>query len=200
MPMKMNYIFFLKKYRPMMLMLLMLMLASLDGGAIAPLWGDYIKSIGGGLQAAGIAVAILNIGAAVFTVVFSAIEVKLAKYTHFFVIFAFLLFAVFYLCYFFIDSTSKLYACLVGIALANGMVWPAFDALYQTTFEEDKASLAWGAQVTFENIGCGVGAYLGAHIANGFNFHFLFAIMFATSLIAAFFSFIGLPKKPVGAV
>jgi len=196
--MKINPAFSLKKYRHMILMLLMLMLASLDGGAVAPLWGDYIKSIGGGLQAAGVAVAILNIGAAIFTVLFSAIEAKYTKYTRLFVISAFLLFALFYLGYFFIDSTTKLYICLMGIALANGMVWPAFDALYQTTFDESKASLAWGAQVTFENIGCGAGAYLGAHIANGFNFHFLFAIMFIAALIAAFFSLIGLPKQPIG--
>ena len=195
--MKINLFSSIKQYRYMLIMLMMVLLASLNGGAIAPLWGDYIKSIGGGLQAAGTAVAILNIGGAAFTVLFSAIEVKFVKHTRFFIICSFLLFALFYMGYFFIDSTTKLYACLLGIAFANGMVWPAFDAMYQTTFEENKASLAWGAQTTFNNIGYGVGASIGAHIANGFNFHFLFAIMFTAALIAAFFSFIGLPKKPI---
>lgn len=195
--MKINLFSSIKQYHHMLLMLLMLMLASLDGGVITPLWGDYTKSIGGGLQTAGIAVAILNIGGAVFTAIFSAIEVKFVKYTRFFVICSFLLFALFYMGYFFIDSTTKLYVCLLGIALANGMIWPAFDALYQTTFDEKKASLAWGAQTTFDNIGYGAGAFIGAHIVNGFNFHFLFAIMFVAALIAALFSFIGLPKNPI---
>lgn len=184
----------LKKYHHMGLMLLMLLLITLNSGAMTPLWGSFIETIGGSLKSAGIAIAILNIGGATFTALFSFIESMFPKQNRLFVVFSFFLYALFYLGYFFITKVSMLYLCSFGIALANGFFWPAFNAIYQTTFEEDSAPLGWGIQATFYDIGIGLGAYVGVHLAHNFNFHVLFLTMFVVALAAATASFFSLPR------
>ena len=75
------------------------------------------------------------------------------------------------------------------------MIWPAFDALYQNTFNKNTATVGWGLMGAFDKIGTGLGAYIGAHIAYQFNFHLLFFIMVCIALITLVLTVIFLPNN-----
>lgn len=175
--------------------ILLIILAALSASAIVPLWSNYITSLGGDLKNAGVAVAILSIGTAISTLILAFFESRFARYLSIFTIIGFFLLGVSYFHYIFVTSIPSLYITLVAISIANGMIWPSFNTIYQTTFEEKDGALFWAIFNLSYDLGSGIGAYVGSHMVSTSGFTTLFLVISGFAFAGFIYSVLTLPKK-----
>lgn len=178
-----------------LVVLFLILGATISASAIVPLWGDFLTSIGGTLKDAGTAVAILNMGTAICTAIMAFFETKYAKRLTLFTMGAFLILGVAYFGYIFVTNVTELYITLIILSIGNGMLWPTFNAIYQTTFEEENSALFWAIFNLSYDLSSALGSLIGSHMVSNFGFTMLFLVISITCFVCFFFSLFSLPKK-----
>ena len=151
-------------------------------GFMIPLWGDFVKQIGGDIQTAGNAVAVFSVIIGFFTFIAGRIVSKFNKDAWFLVgMQAFMMLS--YVGYFFVTKPMHLYLVQVGLGLGGAFQAPAIYSLYHKYMPQEDTPFYWGIWTGFYNISIGTGAFLSALIVR----HFGFTVMFSSLVAVAFF-------------
>lgn len=170
-----------------------LLLASFIGTAaesmIAPLYGMFVKDIGGGVLEAGL-------GAAIFSIITGLIIIASANIKWFnankelvvFLGFTIASFGDF--AYFFVHNGFTLFMVQATNGISVGLLNPAWEALYDknmTEGEEHKSWSIWGAGA---NIATGMAALFGAGIVHFFGFKTMFVCTAVVNSLAIYYSYL----------
>jgi len=151
-------------------------------GLFAPFYAVYVEQIGGSVAFAGLSWAIFSIVAGVLILLFSKWELQV-KEQELLLAVGYLIRAVVFLSYAFIDSLSQLIftQILWGVAAALGT--PAFDAIYHSHTANDRSSIIqWGSWEGFSHIAIGSAALIGGVLIQAFGFPAIFIGMSMVSL------------------
>lgn len=156
-------------------------------GMIAPIYAIFVEQIGGDiLDASGAwAAYALTSGILMFLIgKWGDYKKHYAKL----LFFGYLLRAMAFLGYLFVENTMQLFAVQILLGLGLAMSLPTYDALYSTYLDRGKYATEWGLWEAMNMIVAALGALIGGAIANYFGFKILFVIMFIIGIIGVIFS------------
>jgi predicted MFS family arabinose efflux permease len=157
-------------------------LVIISAGFMIPLWGDFVKKIGGDVQTAGTAVAVFSIIIGFFTFIAGKIVSKFDNDSWFMVVTQLIrMFA--YLGYFFVTKPMDLYMVQVALGISGAFQAPALYSLYHKCMPKENTPFYWGLWTGFYNISIGIGAFISAYIVSHLGFNAMFAGLFG---VAAF--------------
>ncbi len=150
-------------------------------GMFAPFYAVFVAHIGGGAALAGISWAVFSIVSGVLILALSKWELKV-KRRHVLLATGYLIRAVVFLSYAFMDNIPQLLITQVLWGVASAVGTPAFDALYTSHTSAESAIVEWGDWEGIAAIATGVAALVGGFLIQIIGFKILFLFM---SVIAA---------------
>lgn len=154
---------------------------------IVPIYAVYVDKIGGDILDAGLAAGIFAIVAGFAVLVTGRISDK-SKHKARILASGYLLSAVGFLLYIFVNSIWQLLAVQVLVGLAQAIIAPVFDALYTEHIGSKKrASSRWSMWESAYYFAVAIGAAGGAAIVKLFSFDALFLVMAAMCLCSGLF-------------
>ena len=150
---------------------------------LAPIYAIFVEHIGGDILDAGMTSAVFSVSLGIFLLLFSWMENRLDRLDiMIFVGYGIRSFGV--LLYLFIQTPAHLLIVQSILGLGGAIALPAYDAIYSKFLDKGKFALEWGVWESFGFISYGIAAFVGAFIAQKFNFQVLFVIMFIISLFS----------------
>jgi MFS family permease len=150
-------------------------------GMFAPFYAVFVEKIGGGAAMAGISWAIFSIVSGALIFLLSKWELRV-KSRHMLLALGYLIRAVVFLSYAFMNNIPQLLVTQVLWGIASAIGTPAFDALYNSNTNADTAIVEWGDWEGISAIATGVAALIGGLLIQTIGFKILFIFM---SIIAA---------------
>lgn len=150
-------------------------------GMFAPFYAVFVAKVGGDATMAGLSWALFSIISGILILLFSRLELKI-KRRHVLLALGYLLRAVVFLSYAFMDSIAQLLITQVLWGVAAALGTPAFDALYSSNLSKDKSIVEWGNWEGVSSIATGIAAIIGGALIQLVGFQQLFLTM---SLITA---------------
>lgn len=168
--------------------------ATIVAGAMTPLWGHYIVTIGGNLKTAGIALGIYFISGCFFDLPLAYLEDKYPKY-HLYLAISWVILMICWIWYYFINTPLQLYGVLTLFSFALCIMLPAANALFTIKLAPGTEATGWGVWNAAINIGAAIGAIAGSHIVHFSSYKTLFIVMAIVSTIAIFISFLVSSEK-----
>lgn len=156
---------------------------------ITPLYGIFVKDIGGDILEAGA-------GFAIFSIITGLVIIGTSRVKWFnghlklIVLVGFTVAAFGDLGYYFVTGTIGLYIVQVIIGLSVGILNPAWEALYTTNGEEGEEHQAWSLWGGGANISCGLAAIVGSLVAHFVSFKAMFLLTGGINAVAIFFAYL----------
>jgi cyanate permease len=151
----------------------------------SPIYAIFVAEVGGNVETAGFAYAILSISTAILLLLISRWEDHVRHRENLLMVSSAILF-VGYISYMFVATVTQLFAVqiIMGIGIAIGL--PAFDALYSENLDKGRYASEWGAFESVNYIVAALAASVGGVIVALAGFITLFSIM----AVLAFLSFL----------
>ena len=150
-------------------------------GMFAPFYAVFVQKIGGGAVLAGVSWALFSIISGALILFLSSWELRI-KRRHVLLAFGYLIRAMVFLSYAFMDNIPQLLITQVLWGVASALGTPAFDALYNSSVSKDSAIVEWGDWEGISAIATGIAALVGGLLIQTVGFKVLFIFM---SLITA---------------
>jgi MFS family permease len=160
----------------------------LAGGLLGPIYGVFVRNIGGDLTTAGISYGLFAISAGLLLFFFGVWEDH-AKHKEKFVIVGYALAVVGLTGYLFVRNPTDLFIVQIILGLAQAINTPAYDALYSKHLDKGKAASEWGLLEGMDYMGQGIAAIIGGFIAAWYGFEILFSAMAILAAIGFVLSF-----------
>ena len=149
---------------------------------LGPLYGIYIKNIGGDVLDAGSAWAIFMIISGIGMMIMGKIQDKL-KREKLFIIIGYCLQSFVFLCYIFVSNVAQLYIIQILLGISMTIQLPALNSFYTKYLDKGKYAFEWAAWEGMYFTISGIGAFIGGIIVKLYSFVYFFVIMFVLSLI-----------------
>ena len=157
-------------------------------GMFAPFYAVFVQKIGGGAALAGISWALFSIVSGVFILLLSKWELRVKK-RHVLLALGYIIRAVVFLSYAFIDNIPQLLITQVLWGIAGAIGTPAFDSLYNSNTSKEALIVEWGDRDGIAAIATGIAALIGGFLIQIVGFRTLFIIMFVISFSLGIFLF-----------
>jgi DHA1 family multidrug resistance protein-like MFS transporter len=158
-----------------------------------PFYAIYVGNVGGDIEVAGMAVALLFFVRGLASIIIAKFENKF-KETEFFLIAGGLLRSLGFAGYIFAREPIHLGYISFILGIADAIIYPAADALFSRHVKKGQDVAQWGWWEVMESWGTALGALLGGFIASIFGFNAVFFSMALISTINALVILI-LPRK-----
>lgn len=165
------------------------------GAMLGPIVALFVEQIGGDILDAGYAGAAFALAAGI-TVVISGKYSDRVKHTEHIVVIGYLLVAIGYTLYVFVNSIWLLLLVQLIIGFGEAIYAPAFDSLYSKHLTSHKEGTQWGIWESMNYFSIAGGALIGGIIAHYLGFNVLFLVMAVLSLLSALYIYF-LPKNVV---
>ncbi len=159
----------------------------MTGGFLTPLWGNFVKQIGGDVRTAGIAICIFSIIIGICTILAARIENKY-RIEKSALIFSAIIIALAYSGYLLVKTPFELYSVQLFLGIGCAIQTPALYKLYQDSMPAEKSTLGWGIWNGFFNIALGVAALCSSYIAHHLGLRGVFLVMLALACFSLFTS------------
>lgn len=156
------------------------------GGLLGPIWAIYVENIGGDLLEASLAFGTFMLTAALVTHILGKIEDS-NRYKAKFVVFGYLMGALGFTGYLFVDSPLSLLGVQAILGMTVAVKDPAYDGLY-SKFAKRHLTLAWGEWEAMDYLTSGISAIVGGLIVTFFGFKSLIFVMIIFSLLGLLMS------------
>lgn len=153
-----------------------------SGALLGPIYGLFVKEIGGDLLEASSTFAIFMLTAGVVVLLLAFWEDK-TKHQKKFVIAGYAVAVIGTAGYLLVSSPASLFIVQAILGLAVALKDPAYDALFSMSSKKHLA-LAWGEWEAVDYLALGLGALLGGFIAQYFGFKLLLWCMLAMSILS----------------
>ncbi|MBW2999184.1 MFS transporter [Candidatus Woesearchaeota archaeon] len=168
-------------------------------GMITPIYAIFVEQIGGDILDASGAWAIFALTAGSLMYLIGKWEDRKKHYAKM-LFYGYLLQAIAFLGYFFVQNTTHLFGVQILIGLSTAMISPSYDTLFSKYLDKGKYASEWGLWEGMDMIGAAFAAAIGGGIANYFGFKVLFIIMFFVGITGAIISSILMSRKAREAV
>lgn len=161
---------------------------------VFPIFAIFSEQVGGDITDAGIA-------AAIFIFVTSVLQYPIGKlidrYSEkWFIVTDYVLEAVVFLGYVFVENIYQLFFLQLVLGLANAIGDPAWESLYDKHTPVKGSGSAWARSHLFPGIFNSVGILIGALLVREYGFRIVFLLGAGFSLIAAVFAAAKIEKTP----
>lgn len=150
-------------------------------GMFAPFYAVFVAKIGGGAALAGVSWALFSVVSGVLILLLSKWELRV-KRQHILLAVGYLIRAIVFLSYAFMNNISQLLITQVLWGIASAVGTPAFDALYTSSTSKETAISEWGDWEGVSAIATGIAALIGGMLIQQVGFKTLFILM---SIISA---------------
>lgn len=156
---------------------------SFGSGLFLPIFAIFSEQIGGDITDAGIA-------AAIFLFATSTLEIfvgpMLDKFKEkWFLVADYVLEAIIFLGYFFVDNKWELFALQLFLGIANAIGDPAWESLYSRYAPEKRSGKHWAFSHLYIGYASALGILLGSILVNYLGFKMVFLLGSLFSLISA---------------
>lgn len=158
-----------------------------------PFYAIFVGKVGGDIEVAGMAVALLFFIRGLASIIIAKFENKF-KETEYFLIIGGLLRSVGFAGYIFVKEPIHLGYISFVLGIADAIIYPAADALFSRHVEKGQDVSQWGWWEVMESWGTALGALIGGFVASLFGFNAVFFAMAIISVLNAVIIFI-LPRK-----
>lgn len=158
-----------------------------------PFYAIYVGKVGGDIEVAGMAVAILFFVRGLASIIIAKFENKF-KETEYFLIIGGLLRSIGFAGYIFAREPIHLGYISFILGIADAIIYPAADALFSRHVEKGQDVAQWGWWEVMESWGTALGALIGGFVATIFGFNAVFVSMAIISGLNALIIF-ALPRK-----
>ncbi len=158
-----------------------------------PFYAIFVGKVGGDIEVAGMAVALLFFIRGLASIIISKFENKF-KETEYFLIIGGLLRSVGFVGYIFAKEPIHLGYISFILGIADAIIYPAADALFSRHVEKGQDVSRWGWWEVMESWGTALGALIGGFVASMFGFNAVFLAMAIVSALNAVIVF-ALPRK-----
>lgn len=145
-------------------------------GLFAPFYAVFVIKIGGSAALAGVSWALFSIVSGVLILLLSRWELRIHK-RHVLLAVGYLIRALAFLSYAFLDSIPQLLITQVIWGIASAIGIPAFDALYTSSTSKETAIVEWAYWEAASAIAVGIAALVGGLLIQTVGFQILFIIM-----------------------
>ena len=174
---------------------LALTLLLISVNTLTPIWDNYLEKIGGNIKQAGYAIFIYFATVGIFVPFFGHLQNKTCNVKKN-IAWAFLLTALFSLCYILVKEVWQLYLLQFCLGISISLQAPAFDIVYANEANKDSsAPIKWSFyEVTFYAAET-LGALAGGYIIYYFGFKVLFAFMAGVAFLGFLMSLRIIPDK-----
>ena len=152
-------------------------------GLFGPLFAVFAEKIGGDVLDITWAWSLFLIASGLLYILFGKL-LRNSKYKEEAMVFGYLLNTIFTFGYLFIHNSHQLFLLQFGLALAEAISTPVWDALFAKNLEETDDSLFWGIAGGHSHLVSGIAIAIGGLITYYISFQFLFIIMGSIQLIA----------------
>jgi predicted MFS family arabinose efflux permease len=152
---------------------------------LVPLYGIFVKNIGGGIPEAGIGIAIFSILSGI--IIIGAGKIKwFNNHTHLLVLLGFAISSCGDFAYFFVHNALTLFLVQATNGISVGLLNPAWEALYTQNTEEGEEHESWSNWGGGAELATGIAALLGAGIAYWFGFKTMFVVTGVINMFAIY--------------
>jgi MFS family permease len=182
--------------RPHKILLIASSLWFFGEGLFTPLFAVFSEKIGGDVLDITWAMSLYLVLTGVLYIVFGKL-LRNSKHKEVALIIGYLLNTVFTFCYIFIHNSTQLLLLQVGLAIAEALSTPIWDALFAKHLETSDDSLFWGIAGGHSQLISGIAIAIGGLVIYYFSFNLLFIIMGCIQLSATIVQTALLFKKPV---
>ena len=168
-------------------------LVRVAGAMLGPIYALFVSDIGGSLLDASYAFAIFALAAGITTLISGKYSDKITE-NEYVVILGYIMMAVGFLGYLFVDSMGTLLVVQIIIGIAEAIYFPAYDALYSKHLDKDKFAREWGAWEAMNYFAITLGAVIGGVLVTLFGFDIIFILMSLLCFVSAIWLFL-VPRK-----
>lgn len=163
-------------------------------GLFLPIFAIFSTQIGGDITDAGIA-------AGIFLIVTSSLQWPIGNYLDrlhekWFIVADYLLEALVFFGYIFVQNIWQLFALQVILGIANAIGDPAWESLFDKSIPKATSGKLWSRSHLWIGYASGFGIILGSYLANRWGFQFIFFLGGILSSIAAIMSMCLLKNGP----
>lgn len=162
--------------RPHRILLIASSLWFFGEGLFSPLFAVFSEKIGGDILDVTWALSVYLCLTGILYMVFGKLLRK-SKYKEHFLILGYLLNTILTFSYIFIQTSHQLLLLQVGLAIAEALSTPIWDALFAKYLEKSDDSLFWGIAGGHSQLVSGIAIALGGLVIYYFSFNLLFIIM-----------------------
>jgi predicted MFS family arabinose efflux permease len=145
-------------------------------GMFAPFYAVFVQKIGGDAALAGISWALFSVVSGVFILLLSKWELRVKK-RHVLLALGYLIRAVVFLSYAFMDNIPQLLITQILWGIAGAVGTPAFDSLYNSNTSKEASIVEWGDWEGISAIATGIAALIGGFLIQVIGFKILFMVM-----------------------
>jgi len=164
-----------------------------SGAMFGPIYAIFVEKIGGDLLDASFAFTAFSLSAGITAVIAGRFTDKI-KEKELIIVFGYLLMAVGFLSYIFVQNTWQLLLVQVLIGFGEAIYSPAFDAVYSQHINENSLGLQWSFWEAMNYFVMAIGALVGGYLTNFFGFNSMFILMAILCFVSATYLFL-LPRK-----
>lgn len=164
------------------LFLMMFSFFAIAEAMLGPIYAIFVKNIGGDILAAGGAWSVFMLVSGFGIFLMGKIQDKTKK-VKIFIILGYSITSLGFLGYIFISNVAQLFLVQILLGIGTMILVPARDTFYTEYLEKGKFASQWAAWESLWFIIAGIGALVGAFIADRFGFRVLFIVMFIFSLL-----------------
>jgi len=162
--------------RPHRILLIASSLWFFGEGLFSPLFAVFSEKIGGDILEVTWALSLYLCLTGILYIVFGKLLRK-SKYKEYFLILGYLLNTLLTFSYIFIHTSHQLLLLQVGLAIAEALSTPIWDALFAKYLEKSDDSLFWGIAGGHSQLVSGIAIALGGLVIYYFSFNLLFIMM-----------------------
>ena len=162
--------------RPHRILLIASSLWFFGEGLFSPLFAVFSEKIGGDILDVTWALSLYLCLTGILYMVFGKL-LRNSKYKEYFLILGYLLNTILTFSYIFIQTSHQLLLLQVGLAIAEALSTPIWDALFAKYLEKSDDSLFWGIAGGHSQLVSGIAIALGGLVIYYFSFNLLFIIM-----------------------
>jgi len=186
----------MKFTRPHKILLIASSLWFFGEGLFTPLFAVFTEKIGGDILDITWAMSLYLVLTGVLYIVFGKI-LRNSKHKERALIIGYCLNTIFTFCYIFIHNSTELLFLQIGLAIAEALSTPIWDALFSKYLETSDDSLFWGIAGGHSQLISGIAIAIGGLVIYYFSFNLLFIIMGCIQLTATIVQMALLYKKKV---
>ena len=156
------------------------------GAMLDPIYALFVQKVGGDLLDASLTGSFFAIAAGITTLIAGKLTDR-NKRDELILAFGYAVMGLGFFLLIFVNSIYFLFFVQVLIGFAEAFYSPALDALYTKHVTKTKAGREWGAYEAMDYFSTALGAVVGGVVVTLLGFRVMFAIMFALSMISAYY-------------
>jgi MFS family permease len=166
----------MKLTRPHKILLIASSLWFFGEGLFGPLFAVFSEKIGGDILDITWALSLYMVLTGLLYIVFGKM-LRNSKNKEIALILGYLLNTIFTFCYIFVHNSTQLLLLQIGLAIAEALSTPIWDALFSKHLENSDDSLFWGIAGGHSQLVSGIAIAIGGLVIYYFSFNLLFIIM-----------------------